>query len=153
MINPSVGLTVDAGTFLLSALIVRLGVRLRPGPMSGTPSGLVAYLRTIAWQGRVVWRDRQLRTLLVVSWLAGFHIAPEALAAPYAASLGLGAGAVGLLMASDPAGSVLGAYMFTRWIPQRVRVRMIGPLAVLAGVPLMSASYTPISPSRCCCSP
>jgi MFS family permease len=143
LINPSFGLTLDAVTFLFSAVILRLGVRRRPASVTGAPSGLPAYLGAIATQARVVWRNRRLRTLLALSWLAGFHITPEALAAPYAASLGFGAGAVGLLMASDPAGSVLGVFVFAKWVPEHLRARMIGLLGVLAGVPLALCALQP----------
>ena len=44
--------------------------------------------------------------------------------------------AAGLLMAADPAGSVLGAWLFTRLVPERLRRRAIGPLAMAAALPL-----------------
>ncbi|WP_212567664.1 MFS transporter, partial [Pseudonocardia sp. Ae505_Ps2] len=78
-----------------------------------------------------------------VVWLAGTYIAPEGVAAPYAAQLGAGPVAVGLLLAAIPAGSVVGAIVFTRWVPQRTRERWMLPLAVAAGVPLMVSALAP----------
>ena len=66
----------------------------------------------------------------------GCFVLPEALAVPYVQQLGLDTAAAGLLMAADPAGSVLGAWLFTRFVPERLRRRAIGPLAVAAALPL-----------------
>ena len=39
-------------------------------------------------------------------------------------------------MAADPAGSAVGAWLFTRFVPEPVRRRVMGPLAVAAALPL-----------------
>lgn len=144
-INPSVGLLLDAGTFLISAVILRIGVAPRAAVAAtatagGPRSTSLAALRASV---RLVRRDPVLRTSFALSWLAGVYIAPEALAAPYAASLGAGAGAVGLLMASDPAGSLIGGYVWGRWVPDRLRDRIVRLLGVLAGVPLVLCVFSP----------
>lgn len=92
---------------------------------------------------RVVFGDRAVRALAVLSWLAGFYVVPEGLAAPYAAAIGTGTVGVGLLMAADPAGSVVGAFVFARWVPERIRPRVLGLLAVLAGLPLLVCAVQP----------
>jgi hypothetical protein len=153
LVSPSTGLLLDAATFLVSALFVWYGVTHRPAP-GATRLGPERERRT--WRTslhdaatggfRLVWRDPSLRILLIMAWLAGFHITPEALAAPYADALGVGVFAVGLIMASDPAGSVLGAFVFTRWVPETTRVRLMGPLAVLAGLPLLLGFMVPPLP-------
>jgi predicted MFS family arabinose efflux permease len=86
---------------------------------------------------RVVFGDPAVRALAILSWLAGFYVVPEGLAAPYAAAIGTGTVGVGLLMAADPAGSVIGAFALARWIPEHLRPRLLGLLAVLAGLPLL----------------
>jgi MFS family permease len=138
-INPSVGLLLDAGSFLISAVVVLLGVDSRPAVASGT----ALTLRALMAFARFVWRDPVLRGALVLSWLVGLYIAPEALAAPYAATLGLGAGAVGLLMAADPAGSAFGGFAWGTWVPDAVRARAAGWLAVLGGLPLVLCLFQP----------
>ncbi|SEG97707.1 Predicted arabinose efflux permease, MFS family [Nonomuraea solani] len=134
-IGPSTALALNAATFALSAGAVWWGVSHRPAARPKDRNGAVG---TTAGGGMaVIWKDPVLRTLTLLAWLCGFHVTPEALAAPYATSLGEGAVAVGLIMASDPAGSVIGALVFTRWVPSERRVRLIGVLAVLAGIPLL----------------
>jgi hypothetical protein len=39
-------------------------------------------------------------------------------------------------MAADPLGSVLGAWLFVRFVPAATRPRLVGVMAVAAGVPL-----------------
>lgn len=140
-IGPHLALGVDAAMFLVSAVLVAAGVRWRPAaaPAAEDASQSVrARLRAAASGGfRAICRDRRLRLLFLLSLLPAFHIAPEALAAPYADRLHGQAVAVGLLMASDPAGSVIGAFVFTRWFSEAARVRLIGPLAVAASVPML----------------
>ncbi|MEO8888152.1 MAG: MFS transporter [Jatrophihabitantaceae bacterium] len=132
-LNSSTGLALDAGTFLASALLLRAGVR----PHTVPPRPRVSFLASTTAAAQLVWRSPELRSLLALCWLAGFYVVPEALAAPYASSLGGGAGAVGLLMASDPAGSVIGGIVFGNWVPASLRIRTLGLLGVVAGLPLI----------------
>jgi MFS family permease len=134
-------LSLDALTFAISAVIVRLFVHERPRPPVAAPRrrwtpGLVRAT------GRFVWQDRRLRTLVGLGWLAALHVVPEALAAPYAADLGGGAIAVGLLMAAPPAGTAIGVLVFLRFTPQR-RARLMGPLAVASAVPMIACATRP----------
>ena len=75
--------------------------------------------------------------------MVGLYVVPEALAAPYAAELGAGPAVVGLLMAADPLGSVLGAWLFVRFVSPQRRARLIGVLAVAAGLPLLLTVFRP----------
>jgi MFS family permease len=144
LIDPSVAILGNAGTFLLSALLVRFGVKARPAPSGGsTDGGLGTWLRDIGEGARTVFAHPRLRTLALAVWLVGCYVAPEALAAPLSDELDAGPAAVGLLMAADPAGSVLGAIIVSRWIPEAWRERMIIPFALLAGVPLVVSAFTP----------
>jgi hypothetical protein len=90
----------------------------------------------------LVWRDRRLRLLTALGWLAAFHVVPEALAAPYAAALGGGPGTIGLLMAAPPAGTALGVYVLLR-LPESTRLRLLGPLAMLSSIPLILCAIRP----------
>lgn len=134
-------LAIDAATFVASALVLRAWMRNRPsaGRRAGRPD-LVA--STIAG-ARLVFGDRRLRALTSFAWLCGFYVVPEGLAAPYAAQLGYGAAAVGLLMAAMPVGTVLGFFVFGRFVTPSVRLRSMGMLAPFACAPLVVCVLEP----------
>jgi MFS family permease len=135
-------LAVDAVTFLLSALIVTVGVRRRPSPEreGDTKPSLWA----ISADGvRLVFRNPVLRTLVLFGWLAGFTIVPEGLAAPYAHSLHRGPLVVGLMMAAIPLGMVIGAFLFGKLATPSTRMRMMGWLAMLSCAPLIASVWNP----------
>jgi MFS family permease len=142
-VSAQVGLGIDALTFLLSALLVVVGVRRRPAPAKveedDEPRGLASVLQGARWN----WRDRRIRVITMICYLALFTIAPEALAAPFAAQSGYGSIGVGALMAADPIGSALGAWLFVRFVPEPVRVRIVGWLAVAAAIPLALCALHP----------
>ncbi|ALG14561.1 MFS transporter [Kibdelosporangium phytohabitans] len=133
-IDPNLALGLNAGTFVASAVILAVAVTRRPPPSA--PGTRPASLGS-TWQvARQTWRDPRQRALVGVMWLATFYVVPEALAAPYAASLGTGAVAVGLLMAADPIGSIIGSVTL-RWLPPKTGVRLIGVFGIVAGLPLV----------------
>ncbi|HYH31670.1 MAG TPA: MFS transporter [Pseudonocardia sp.] len=148
-VSPGVALLGNAVSFALSALVVRIGVsdRPRPGTVDGAPAedpvgglrGVLAGLVEIA-------TDPRRRALVALAWLVGWYVVPEALAAPYADQLGAGPAVVGLLMAADPLGSVLGAWLFVRFVPAATRDRLVGVLAVAAGLPLVLCAFRPVVP-------
>lgn len=143
-LTPSRALFVDALTFLASAILVRTGVHHPAAVSPPTSSAEPTSARGSVLAGvRVVFGDPAVRALAVLSWLAGFYVVPEGLAAPYAAAIGTGTVGVGLLMAADPAGSVVGAFVFARWVPERARPKVLGLLAVLAGLPLLACAAQP----------
>ncbi|WP_214403634.1 MFS transporter [Pseudonocardia lacus] len=144
--TPEAALLVNAGTFVLSGLLVRLGVAARDRPAARARAeagrggrGLVGVVAEIA-------ADPVRRALVLLAWLVGCYVVPEALAAPYAAQIGAGPAVVGLLMAADPLGSVLGAWLFVRFVPPARRARLVGVLAVVAGLPLLPFALRPDVP-------
>ena len=127
-VRPS--LVIDAVTFVLSALFVGLGVRARPAPAKPEtvqPSPLARMRDGF----RLVFGDRGLRTLLLFGWLVVFYTIPEGIAAPYAARLGGGSIATGLVLASTVASTAIVIPLFSRFVRPRQRVNSMGPLAVL----------------------
>jgi predicted MFS family arabinose efflux permease len=130
-------LALDALTFAISALVIRLTVRGRPA------AGGVKRTRRLKDGARTIWRDPRLRALVALAWLAGFVTVPEGLAVPYAAEIGGGPVAAGILLAAHPAGTVLGAFVIGRLITPDLRLRILGPLAVLAIVPLLGYAAKP----------
>jgi hypothetical protein len=166
VVSPSVALGADALTFAASAVLLRYGLRDRAvaGPPAGPGAGPAAEQGTGAEVGgaaggggaapgrrsgvlaewyadtraglRAVAASPSRRVLAGLVWLVGCYVVPEGLAAPYAAQLDGGPAVVGLLMAADPAGSVLGAWLITRLVPARLRPRLVGGCAVAGGLAL-----------------
>ena len=147
VLSPAAALGLNAATFVLSALVLRLGVAARPAPVSdggGFPVPPAPSWLADTREGlHTVLQDPRRRVLAGMVWLAGCSVVPEALAVPYAEQLGLDASAAGILMAADPAGSVLGAWAFMRVVPERLRQAAVGPLAVAATLPLGLCALSP----------
>lgn len=142
LIGPRRTLGVDAATFLISAVIVGVwagGRRVRADGARATGRNG----NSIGASVRALWRDRRLRVLVSLSWLAAFFVVPEGLAVPYASQIGGGSAAVGALLASIPLGSVIGVFLVLRRVRPERRATLIGPLAVLAGVPLIGCMGAP----------
>lgn len=144
-LGAGVALLADAGTFLASAALLGLGLVDRPAPERLAPVGeaRLTRVRAIAGGLAAIARDPRRRVLVALAWTVGWFVVPEALAAPYAAQLGADPAVVGLLMAADPLGSVLGAWLFVRFVPGELRERLVGVLAVAAGLPLLLMAARP----------
>jgi MFS family permease len=135
-------LAADAATFALSALLIRLGVRHRSSPGATDGSDRIGWWSSLSAGARLVWGDRRLRYLIALACVAGFYITVEGLAAPYAAVVGGGPLAVGLLLAANPAGQTIGMLILPRLPPAR-RLALMGPLAVGSCLPLIACVVQP----------
>lgn len=139
VVGVPVALLADAATFVLSALILQLGVvEQRAGGSRDRRAG--SGLRTGA---RIVAHDRRLRALVALACVSAFVVTIEGLAAPYAAALGGGPVAVGLLLAANPLGAALGIVLLARLVPPQTRGRLLGPLAVASCLPLVASALDP----------
>ena len=149
VVSPPVALAADAVSFALSAALLRGGLRDRPVPADGEGRGELGRRAWARWTAdaragvRTVATHRVRRLLAGLVWLVGCYVVPEGLAVPYAAALGGGPAAVGLLMAADPAGSVLGAWLFTRVVSAPWRARLVGGCAVAGGLALAGCLARP----------
>jgi MFS family permease len=135
-------LVVDAATFVLSGLLIGLGTRARPAaarPDTVQPSPLARMRDGF----RLLFGDRALRTLLLFGWLVAFYTIPEGVAAPYAARLGGGPIATGLLLASTVFSTTVATPLFTRFVRPRRRLAWMGPLAVLTCATLVLTALRP----------
>jgi MFS family permease len=142
LLNPYRTLAIDACTFGISALITVAAVKRRPAPRRGR--GKRASLWSVSAEGiRVVFVSPRLRTLLMFGWLAGFYVAPEGLAAPYAHELGGTAFTVGLLMAAMPLGTVVGVVLLNRLVTPQTQIRILGWLAMSSCAPLIGCAWNP----------
>jgi MFS family permease len=84
-----------------------------------------------------------LRSLYVLTMLAGLYVGPEGLAPAWSAELGETTKVVGLLMAAPAAGLIVGSWAFTRFADPELRLRLVGPLAALTGVSLLLCVFQP----------
>jgi predicted MFS family arabinose efflux permease len=139
VVSPYLVLAVNAATFVAAAVIVRLKVHTRPAPGASVSGREGNRTKAVAL---LIWRDPRLRGLIALAWMVGLFVVPEGLAAPYAAELGAGVVAVGFLMASDPVGSIVGAWLSGR-MNDEMRSRTLVPFAALAGVPLLFCFFQP----------
>ncbi|WP_179646976.1 MFS transporter [Spinactinospora alkalitolerans] len=142
LIGPHSAVMYNALTFVVSAGIICLGVRSRPAPArEGAERPRLWELTSGGF--RLVFGDPRLRTLGMLAWLAGFYVIPYGLANPLAADLGAGAAAAGLIMAGPSLGAVLGGFVLTRLINPDTRMRLLGPMAVMASLPLVAWALQP----------
>ena len=135
-------LAIDAATFVLSGLLIGVGIRARPAaarPGTGQPSPLAR----MAGGFKLVFGDPALRTLLLFGWLVAFYTIPEGIAAPYAASLGGGPIATGLVLASTVLSTTIAIPLFTRFVRPRQRINLMGPLATLTCGALILIAFRP----------
>ncbi len=87
---------------------------------------------------RLVFGSRKLRIYTLLVWgSAAFAFAPEGLAAPFAKDLGGGAATVGLLLAANPVGTVIGGIVVGRFMAPQRRIRSVRPLAILTATALV----------------
>lgn len=134
-------LLADAGTFVLSALLVWVLVRARPA--SSTAEATKGRWWTDLTEGAgLVWGDLRLRALVLFACLSGFYIVGEAIAVPYATALGGGAVTVGFMFAAYAAGAAAGMLVVAR-LPLASRLRLLSPLAACACVPLVVCFLDP----------
>jgi MFS family permease len=143
LLNVREALLLDAATFLVSALAVRFGVRSRP---TGAPAKVARHRHGLTAGARLIAHAPGLRALTALAWLCAFYVIPEALAAPIASSMQGGPFMVGLLMAANPAGTVLGSLAVARLPPPR-RLRLMTPLAALSMTPMVFVLLRPTIPA------
>ncbi len=143
-VGPTRSLLVDAATFVVSALLIGYGVAERPVRHSSEEHGSQPkWWQSMTAGARLVWSDRRLRALITLACISGFYVTVEGLAVPYADGLGGGPAAAGLLLAANPAGTVVGMLAITRWVAPPKRLRWLGPMAVAACVPLLGCAAHP----------
>jgi len=135
VLGANTALLLNAGSFAVSAVFLHRGLTSRPA-VAGT--GRNRLIRETLDGLLIVARDRRLSGPLLLGIVgAAYLVVPEAVAAPYAASLGAGAGGVGMIMAAAAGGSVLGAVVLGRLVPPLLRRRLMWPLALAGCLPLV----------------
>jgi MFS transporter len=149
VVSPQVALLLDAVTFAVSAALLRFGIPDLPaaadaGP--GRPRVRGHALADARLGVRLVFGRSDVRRLVLLVWLvSAIAVVPEGLAVPYAASLGAGGFAVGLLFAANPIGNAL-AGPLVGCTSVLNRPRRVIPTAALAVVPLIGCLARPPFP-------
>jgi Major Facilitator Superfamily len=135
-------LAIDAATFVLSGLFIGLGTRRRPAAAKKEEARQSPLAQALGGV-RYVFADQGLRTLLLLGWLVMFYTIPEGVAAPYAARLGGGSIATGLVLASTVLSTTIATPLFTRFVRPRQRINLMAPLAVLTCGTLVLTALRP----------
>ncbi|BCB87332.1 MFS transporter [Phytohabitans suffuscus] len=144
--NPRLALAIDAGTYAVSAVLIRLGVRDRPPAMTAAHRSHL--LRETADGFHIVFGTPVLRSIALLVFAAMlFAVVPEGLAAAWAATLGANEAERGfsqaLIMAASPAGYIIGGLATARLLRPDLRRALIRPFAVLAPLSLVPALFSP----------
>jgi MFS family permease len=139
-IGSQAALAVNAATFACCAVILRICLRRRPAVNAGEPR---PWRADVVEAFRLIVRSPHLRTVLAIALLAGYFVVPAGLAVPYADQIDLPTEFVGLLLAAFPTGNVVGMIVVGRMVRSGVRVKIMGPMAALAGVPLIACALRP----------
>ncbi len=136
--NPYVVLVLDALTFFGSAILIRLRLQHRPAADRTTAEpGVRRTWRSSAGETwALLFADRGMRALVLMLWLMALVAVYEGMAAPYAALFGGSSVTVGIILAADPLGSVIGAFLFSKFVPEHRRPGLLGPLSIAAAAPV-----------------
>lgn len=136
-LHPSLALGIDAATFAISALWLAARLQRRPAP--APPAEGASLWRDTAAGLHFIRSSRRMLAIMAVLWIGAlFANAWEGTAAPLATELERGSMAVGVLLAANPAGVVVGGLLMGRFVPPRRRERLVVPLVVLSLVPLLA---------------
>jgi MFS family permease len=139
-------LLADVASFLASALLIRLGVAVAAAARldrTGERKAQAGLLTDIIAGARLVFSRPELRTPMLLAWLAAFYNAPEGVATAFARQLHGGGAAAGLLLAAPAAGYTVGALVFGRLINPAVRGRLMAPLATACSALLVLVALRP----------
>jgi MFS family permease len=140
LFDPSAALLFDAATFVVSAVWLSLGLRRRPAPATEDGAPRASLWRDTVVGLRFILGTPRLRAIIAVLWAGMLFLnAPEGLAVPLARELGQGTTGIGVLLAANPVGVILGALVVGRLVSPARRERLLAPLVVLSLGPLVAA--------------
>ncbi|SDJ76221.1 MFS transporter [Streptomyces indicus] len=140
VVSPRGAITITLGTFLASAALLRFGTKARPARTRGSAT----LLRESLSGARLVFADRRMRAQILLFWIpAMFVVAPEALAAPYAAHIGAGPAALGLMMCAMPVGHIAAELWVGTRLSGRTRSRIVYPVAAVGLLPYLGYAMAP----------
>lgn len=139
-LGPAPALLVAAGVEAVSALVLAVGLPTLPVVRAAERWHLALTLRGYA----SVLRRPVLRGLLLRWWLPlGLFVGAESLAVAYAGELRADGITTALLIGAPPAGALLGEVLVGRFCRPATRERLVLPLLLLTGAPLLPLALTP----------
>ena len=156
---PARWLLLSAGCVLVLTALVRLGLRpaaaglpadaAPAGPSPGRSSGPArpasrgAVRATLAGNAELL-ANRRVRMLLLAQWLpAMFAAGAESIIVPYTESLGHPVAAASPLLAAVQGGMLAGDVVIGRFCRPAMRRRLVFPLALMTGAPLLTLILHP----------
>jgi len=125
-VGPTWAILADALSFLVVAVVLRIGVRNRPAPR--TASAKSAPRRAAI---RLIRGSAQLRLMTWLRLLSALTILPDAVVVPLVGQLGSPTWVIGPLLAADCVGFIAGAALVNR-MPADRRPGAMVPLAMLS---------------------
>lgn len=132
-------LLIDAATFLISAVLVRWGVRDRPAPIADSEAPTSLWRETMDGL-RMLSQNSVLLRIVGLLWVGQFFLtAPEGIAAPFVAEFGYGSVGIGLFLAANPVGLIIGGIVIGRMCPPALREKLTYPLALFSVLPMILA--------------
>lgn len=130
----SIVLVFNSATFVLSGIVILMGVLARPATAStDTRPTLLGSARVAT---RYIFGHPRLRLIMLFPFAIATTLASETLAAPYAAQIGHGSAVAGMLMGAGPAGIVIGLWLLPMLVPDQ-RTRHLVVLSIISCAPLM----------------
>lgn len=127
LVGVRAALAVDAASFIISAAVIRLGVRARPAPAGSAGAG--PSRPGILTGVRLVFARPIAAAALGLLCLATFINAPEGITVPLGHQLGGGTATAGILLGAAAVGATIGPLAYTRLLGP---VRGIAAAAVTA---------------------
>jgi MFS family permease len=138
-VSPTAALLLNAATFAVSALWLTAGLQRRPAPV-GEGGRSAGVLRDAAQAFRLIRRSPRLLAIISLLWIGTlFAYASEGIATPLVEDLGQGTAAVGILLAANPLGVMIGGLAVARLVSPNRREALVPHLVVLSLLPLVAA--------------
>jgi predicted MFS family arabinose efflux permease len=145
LVGPRTALAIDAASFVFSALLLRLGLSVRPPRRRGEPGDSLTQDSLRGF--RKLFGSPRLRSLILLGWVVPmFGVVPEALAIPLSARAGDGPSGAALILGGASLGLIVGETVVSRLLRPATRVRVMAPLALWLSVPLLLFVLRPSVP-------
>ena len=141
VVGPAEALALDAATFLVSALLLRRGLRPRP---AAAPTGRVSPWADVLDGVRALQAQPGVRRLVLGAWLAtAVAVLPEGLAVAYGRQHGADGWATAALLTAEPTGAVVFGLLVSRLVPPDRRPALAWPLLLGGSLPLLGMLVDP----------
>ena len=132
----------DAITFLISFLLV-LAFVVHREPTAAHGTNFRRLVRDLRGGLRTTMKTPSIRAVVLLLWAtAALLVATDAVALPYAASIGAEPWQATMLLAATPAGAAIGSLLVAR-LPIGQQIRLVFPLAFASTIPMLVTALEP----------